>query len=204
MGASLRQLCGILAAAQFVSRSGDTKPVTVRDVLAAANKAYEIQGVLALDNAFNRVGIDHVLLVKVASAAVVTAMLGGSREQIFNAVSNAWLETTLRTYRHAPNTGSRKSWAAGDATSRGVRLAMMAMAGEMGYDTALSAPGWGFESVWFGGNEVKLARPSTPTSWRTSCSRSLILPSFTRRRRSKLLCDYIRRLAIASARSSRF
>ena len=114
---------------------------------------------LALDNAFNRVGIDHVLLVKVASAAVVTAMLGGSREQIFNAVSNAWLEATLRTYRHAPNTGSRKSWAAGDATSRGVRLAMMAMAGEMGYDTALSAPGWGFESVWFGGNEVELARP---------------------------------------------
>ena len=98
-------------------------------------------------------------LVKVASAAVVTAMLGGSRQQIFNAVSNAWLEATLRTYRHAPNTGSRKSWAAGDATSRGVRLAMMAMAGEMGYDTALSAPGWGFESVWFGGNEVKLARP---------------------------------------------
>ena len=150
---------GILAAAQFVSRSGDTKPVTVRDILAAAIKAYEIQGVLALDNAFNRVGIDHVLLVKVASAAVVTAMLGGSREQIFNAVSNAWLEATLRTYRHAPNTGSRKSWAAGDATSRGVRLAMMAMAGEMGYDTALSAPGWGFESVWFGGNEVELARP---------------------------------------------
>ena len=119
----------------------------------------KIQGVLALDNAFNRVGIDHVLLVKVASAAVVTAMLGGSRQQIFNAVSNAWLEATLRTYRQAPNTGSRKSWAAGDATSRGVRLAMMAMAGEMGYDTALSAPGWGFESVWFGGNEVQLARP---------------------------------------------
>ena len=145
---------GILAAAQFVNGSKDSEPVTVRDVLAAAIKAYEIQGVLALDNAFNRVGIDHVLLVKIASAAVLTSMLGGGREQVFNAVSNAWLEATLRTYRQAPNTGSRKSWAAGDATSRGMKLALMAMAGEMGYDTALSAPGWGFESVWFGGNEV--------------------------------------------------
>ena len=150
---------GILAAAQFVSRSEDSNPVTVRDVLAAAIKAYEIQGVLALDNAFNRVGIDHVLLVKIASTAVLTSMLGGSREQVFNAVSNAWLEATLRTYRQAPNTGSRKSWAAGDATSRGMKLALMAMAGEMGYDSALSAPGWGFESVWFGGNAVSLARP---------------------------------------------
>ena len=150
---------GILAAAQFVSRSEDSNPVTVRDVLAAAIKAYEIQGVLALDNAFNRVGIDHVLLVKIASAAVLTSMLGGGREQVFNAVSNAWLEATLRTYRQAPNTGSRKSWAAGDATSRGMKLALMAMAGEMGYDTALSAPGWGFESVWFGGNAVTIARP---------------------------------------------
>ena len=150
---------GILAAAQFVSRSDDSEPVTVRDVLAAAIKAYEIQGVLALDNAFNRVGIDHVLLVKIASAAVLTSMLGGDRQQVFNAVSNAWLEATLRTYRQAPNTGSRKSWAAGDATSRGMKLALMAMAGEMGYDTALSAPGWGFESVWFGGNAVTIARP---------------------------------------------
>ncbi len=150
---------GILAAAQFVSNSDDSKPVTVRDVLAAAIKAYEIQGVLALDNAFNRVGIDHVLLVKIASAAVLTSMLGGGREQVFNAVSNAWVEATLRTYRQAPNTGSRKSWAAGDATSRGMKLALMAMAGEMGYDTALSAPGWGFESVWFGGNSVTIARP---------------------------------------------
>ena len=150
---------GILAAAQFVSGPENSEPVTVRDVLAAAIKAYEIQGVLALDNAFNRVGIDHVLLVKVASAAVLTSMLGGGREQVFNAVSNAWLEATLRTYRQAPNTGSRKSWAAGDATSRGMKLALMAMAGEMGYDTALSAPGWGFESVWFGGNSVTIARP---------------------------------------------
>ena len=149
---------GILAAAQFVSRSGDRKPVTVRDVLAAAVKAYEIQGVLALDNAFNRVGIDHVFLVKIASAAVLTSMLGGDREQISNAVSNAWLEATLRTYRHAPNTGSRKSWAAGDATSRGMQLALMAMAGEMGYDSALTSPEWGFENVWFGGNTVTLAR----------------------------------------------
>ena len=150
---------GILTAAQFVSGSENSEPVTVRDVLAAAIKAYEIQGVLALDNAFNRVGIDHVLLVKVASAAVLTSMLGGGREQVFNAVSNAWLEATLRTYRQAPNTGSRKSWAAGDATSRGMKLALMAMAGEMGYDSALSAPGWGFENVWFGGNAVTLARP---------------------------------------------
>ena len=150
---------GILAAAQFVNRSEGSEQVTVRDVLASAIKAYEIQGVLALDNAFNRVGIDHVLLVKIASAAVLTSMLGGGREQVFNAVSNAWLEATLRTYRQAPNTGSRKSWAAGDATSRGMKLALMAMAGEMGYDTALSAPGWGFESVWFGGNAVTLARP---------------------------------------------
>ena len=150
---------GILSAAQFVSRSGDAKPLTVRDVLAAAIKAYEIQGVLALDNAFNRVGIDHVLLVKIASAAVLTSMLGGKEEHVFNAVSNAWLEATLRTYRQAPNTGSRKSWAAGDATSRGMKLALMSMAGEMGYDTALSVPGWGMESVWFGGNEVTLARP---------------------------------------------
>ena len=150
---------GILAAAQFVSRSGDRKPLTVRDVLAAAVKAYEIQGVLALDNAFNRVGIDHVFLVKIASAAVLTSMLGGDREQISNAVSNAWLEATLRTYRHAPNTGSRKSWAAGDATSRGMQLALMSMAGEMGYDSALTAPDWGFQNVWFGGNTVTLARP---------------------------------------------
>ena len=150
---------GILAAAQFVNRSEGSEQVTVRDVLASAIKAYEIQGVLALDNAFNRVGIDHVLLVKIASAAVLTSMLGGGREQVFNAVSNAWLEATLRTYRQAPNTGSRKSWAAGDATSRGMKLALMAMAGEMGYDTALSAPGWGFESVWFGENAVTIARP---------------------------------------------
>ena len=111
----------------------------MRDVLTAMIKAHEIQGVLALENSFNRVGLDHVLLVRVASTAVVTRMLGGTREQIINAVSNAWIDGgALRTYRHAPNTGSRKSWAAGDATSRAVRLALIALTGEMGYPSALS------------------------------------------------------------------
>ncbi|MEX0763414.1 MAG: bifunctional 2-methylcitrate dehydratase/aconitate hydratase [Dehalococcoidia bacterium] len=152
----------ILAVADYLTqaRSGPGEPPwTVWDVLSAAIKAYEIQGVLALENSFNRHGIDHVLLVKVASAAVTTRMLGGSREQVFNAVSNAWLEATLRTYRHAPNTGSRKSWAAGDATSRGVRLAQMAMTGEMGYPTALTAEGWGFQDSWLGGQTIRLGRP---------------------------------------------
>ncbi len=148
----------ILAVADHLSRSGQ-KALTVRDALVAAIKAYEIQGVLALENSFNRVGIDHVLLVKVASTAVVTAMLGGSREQVANAVSNAWIETTLRTYRHAPNTGSRKSWAAGDACARAFQLAFMATRGEMGYASALTAPSWGFQDVWFGGRNLKLAQP---------------------------------------------
>src|SRR5271167_4214227 len=114
------------------------------------DKAHEIQGVLALENSFNRVGLDHVLLVRVASTAVATAMFGGSREQIINAVSNAWIDGgALRTYRHAPNTGSRKSWAAGDATSRAVRLALFALKGEMGYPSALSAKTWGFQDVLF-------------------------------------------------------
>ncbi|MFW6195177.1 MAG: MmgE/PrpD family protein, partial [Chloroflexota bacterium] len=129
-------LGGILATADWLSRTRQANggdPIVVGDVLSAMIKAHEVQGVLALDNAFNRVGIDHVLLVKVATAAVTTAMLGGDKSQVINAVSNAWLEATLRTYRHAPNTGSRKSWAAGDATSRGLRLALMAIAGEMGY-----------------------------------------------------------------------
>jgi 2-methylcitrate dehydratase len=109
-------------------------PITVRDLLVAMVKAHEIQGVLALENSFNRVGLDHVLLVRIASTAVATALLGGSREQIINALSHAWLDgSALRTYRHAPNTGSRKSWAAGDATSRAVRLALIALTGEMGY-----------------------------------------------------------------------
>lgn len=140
------------------SRSDSTRSFTVSDALKSAIKAYEIQGVLALQNSFNRVGIDHVLLVKVASTAVVTAMLGGNVKQVENAVSNAWLDATLRTYRHAPNTGSRKSWAAGDALGRAVRFGLNAMTGEMGYPTALTAPGWGFQDVWFKGEEVTLER----------------------------------------------
>ena len=155
-------LGGILAVTDWLSRTrvaNGEEPFTVRDILTAMVKAHEIQGVLALDNSFNRVGIDHVLLVKVATAAVVTGLLGGNRDQVINAVSNAWLDATLRTYRHAPNTGSRKSWAAGDATSRGVRMALMAMTGEMGYPTALSAPGWGFYDRWFEGKPFTMQRP---------------------------------------------
>jgi 2-methylcitrate dehydratase len=148
-------LGGILAVADYLSRSG--KRVVVRDVLTAMIKAHEIQGVLALENSFNRVGLDHVLLVRVASTAVVTAMLGGTREQIINSVSNAWIDGgALRTYRHAPNTGSRKSWAAGDATSRAVRLALFALKGEMGYPSALSAKTWGFQDVLFKGKALVL------------------------------------------------
>ncbi|MCB1104092.1 MAG: bifunctional 2-methylcitrate dehydratase/aconitate hydratase [Opitutaceae bacterium] len=135
-------------------------PLTMRDILTAMIKAHEIQGVLALANSFNRAGLDHVLLVRVASTAVATTLLGGSREQVVNAISHAWLDgSALRTYRHAPNTGSRKSWAAGDATSRAVRLALIAMAGEMGYPSALTAKTWGFQDVSFGGRPVTLARP---------------------------------------------
>jgi 2-methylcitrate dehydratase len=148
-------LGGILAVADYLSRSG--KKILVRDVLTAMIKAHEIQGVLALENSFNRVGLDHVLLVRVASTAVVTSMLGGSSEQIINAVSNAWIDGgALRTYRHAPNTGSRKSWAAGDATSRAVRHALIALKGEMGYPSALSAKTWGFQDVLFKGKSVVL------------------------------------------------
>jgi len=152
----------ILAIADHMSRKSRSEgdlPIDLRQVLTAAVKAYEIQGVLALQNSFNRVGIDHVLLVKVASAAAVTAMLGGDRAQVESAVSNAWLDATLRTYRHAPNTGSRKSWAAGDALARAVRFGLSAMTGEMGYPSALTAPDWGFQDAWFGGEEVTLARP---------------------------------------------
>ncbi|MCP1306167.1 bifunctional 2-methylcitrate dehydratase/aconitate hydratase [Paenibacillus tyrfis] len=156
-------LGGILAVADYLSRvriAEGKAPLRMRDVLDAAVKAHEIQGVLALENSFNRVGLDHVLLVKIASTAVVTAMLGGTRDEVINALSNAWLDGgSLRTYRHAPNTGSRKSWAAGDATSRAVRLALMAVNGEMGYATALSAKTWGFQDVLFQGKPLKLARP---------------------------------------------
>ncbi|WP_440898683.1 2-methylcitrate dehydratase [Brevibacillus laterosporus] len=156
-------LGGILAVADYISRvriSEGKQPLTMHQVLEAMIKAHEIQGVLALENSLNRVGLDHVLFVKIATTAVVAQMLGGTREEINNALSNAWLDnSSLRTYRHAPNTGSRKSWAAGDATSRGVQLAMMALKGEMGYPTALTAPGWGFQDVLFNKQELKLARP---------------------------------------------
>ncbi|SPQ00036.1 2-methylcitrate dehydratase (fragment) [Candidatus Sulfobium mesophilum] len=128
--------------------------------MTAMIKAHEIQGVIALENSFNRVGLDHVVLVKVATAGVVTRLMGGSREEVINALSNAWIDgQSLRTYRHAPNTGSRKSWAAGDATSRGVRLALIALKGEMGYPSALTARTWGFYDVLFRGNEFKFQRP---------------------------------------------
>jgi 2-methylcitrate dehydratase len=155
-------LGAILATADYVSRqniAAGRAPLTVQDVLTAMIKAHEIQGVLALENSLNRVGLDHVLFVKVASTAVATAMLGGTREQVLNAVSNAWIDNgSLRTYRHFPNAGSRKSWAAGDATSRAVRLALMALKDEMGYATALSAPIWGLQDVVFGGKELTLGR----------------------------------------------
>ncbi|MCX4194011.1 bifunctional 2-methylcitrate dehydratase/aconitate hydratase [Methylophaga sp. OBS1] len=155
-------LGGILAIADFLSRnrSDDQPQITMRDVLIAMIKAHEIQGVLALENSFNRVGLDHVVLVKIASTAVVTGLLGGSKDDIINAVSNAWVDgQSLRTYRHSPNTGSRKSWAAGDATSRAVRLALMSMKGEMGYPTALTAKTWGFYDVFFKGQPFKFQRP---------------------------------------------
>jgi 2-methylcitrate dehydratase len=153
-------LGAILAVADYLSRKSvmeGKKPLTVRDVLTGMIKAHEIQGILALENSFNRVGLDHVILVRVASTAVVTAMLGGTREQIINAVSNGWIDGgALRTYRHAPNTGSRKSWAAGDATSRAVRHALIALTGEMGYPSALSAKTWGFYDVLFKGKPFSL------------------------------------------------
>jgi 2-methylcitrate dehydratase len=150
-------LGAILALADWLSRNG--KPLTVRDVLTAMIKAHEIQGVIALENSFNRVGLDHVVLVKVASTAVAAQMLGLSREAVINAVSHAWLDgQSLRTYRHAPNTGSRKSWAAGDATSRAVRLALIAKTGEMGYPSVLSAKTWGFYDVLFRGKPFRFPR----------------------------------------------
>ncbi len=151
-------LGGILATADWLSRNG--KPLKVKDVLTAMIKAHEIQGVLALENSFNRVGLDHVVLVKVASTAVVANMLGCSEDQVVNAVSQAWVDgQSLRTYRHAPNTGSRKSWAAGDATSRAVRLALISKTGEMGYPSVLTAKTWGFYDVLFKGRPFKFQRP---------------------------------------------
>jgi 2-methylcitrate dehydratase len=151
-------LGGILATADWLARHG--QPLTVKDVLAAMIKAHEIQGVLALENSFNKVGLDHVVLVKVASTAVVADMLGCTYDQVVNAVSQAWVDgQSLRTYRHAPNTGSRKSWAAGDATSRAVRLALISKTGEMGYPSVLTAKTWGFYDVLFRGKEFKFQRP---------------------------------------------
>ncbi|MFO1502413.1 MAG: bifunctional 2-methylcitrate dehydratase/aconitate hydratase [Steroidobacteraceae bacterium] len=155
-------LGAILAVADWRSRGGRgaSAPLSMRDVFTAMIKAHEIQGVLALENSFNRVGLDHVLLVRVASTAVATTLLGGTRSQVIDAVSNAWIDGgALRTYRHAPNTGSRKSWAAGDATARAVRLALLALAGEMGYPSALSTPRWGFQDVLFKEQPLRLARP---------------------------------------------
>jgi 2-methylcitrate dehydratase len=152
-------LGAILAVADYRARKGDGAKLTMGDVLTAMIQAHEIQGVLALNHSFNRVGLDHVLLVRIASTAVAARMLGGNRAQIVNAVSNAWLDGgALRTYRHAPNTGSRKSWAAGDATSRGVRHALLALKGEMGYPSALTAKGWGFQDVLFKGRTIALER----------------------------------------------
>ncbi|HEV7431710.1 MAG TPA: bifunctional 2-methylcitrate dehydratase/aconitate hydratase [Steroidobacteraceae bacterium] len=151
-------LGAILAVADYRARAGAANSpgsLRVRDVLTAMIKAHEIQGVLALENSFNRVGLDHVLLVRVASTAVASAMLGATLEQITNAVSNAWIDGgALRTYRHAPNTGSRKSWAAGDACARAVRLALLALTGEMGYPSALTAPQWGFQDVLYKGRAL--------------------------------------------------
>ncbi|MBP0634064.1 MULTISPECIES: bifunctional 2-methylcitrate dehydratase/aconitate hydratase [unclassified Cupriavidus] len=156
-------LGGILATADWISRNdiaAGRKPLTMRAVLTAMIKAHEIQGCIALENSFNKVGLDHVVLVKVASTAVVAQMLGLTRDEIINAVSLAWVDgQSLRTYRHAPNTGSRKSWAAGDATSRAVRLALIARTGEMGYPSVLTAKTWGFYDVLFKGQPFKFQRP---------------------------------------------
>jgi 2-methylcitrate dehydratase len=156
-------LGGILAVADWISRNAvekGEKPLTMKDVLRSMIKAHEIQGCIALENSFNSVGLDHVLLVKVASTAVVGQMLGLTRQQLVNAVSLAWIDgQSLRVYRHYPNTGSRKSWAAGDATSRAVRLALIAKTGEMGYPSALTAKTWGFYDVSFGGKELTFQRP---------------------------------------------
>jgi len=156
-------LGGILAVADWLSRSAPVEgraTLTMRDVLTGMIKAHEIQGCIALENSFNKVGLDHVVLVKVASTAVICQLLGLTREQTIAALSLAWVDgQSLRTYRHAPNTGSRKSWAAGDATSRAVRLALMARAGEMGYPSALTAKTWGFYDVSFKGREFDFQRP---------------------------------------------
>ena len=156
-------LGAILSVCDFVSQqnvANSKDPLTMRTVLESMIMAHEVQGVLALENSFNKVGLDHVILVKVASTAVATKLLDGTIDQIKDAVSQAWVDgQSLRTYRHAPNAGSRKSWAAGDATSRAVRLSMITMSGEMGYPGVLSAPVWGFEDVSFDGEKLSLPQP---------------------------------------------
>jgi 2-methylcitrate dehydratase len=156
-------LGGILATADWLSRNAvatGKAPLSMKDVLLGMIKAHEIQGCIALENSFNKVGLDHVVLVKLASTAVVGQLLGLSRDELLNAVSLAFVDgQSLRTYRHAPNTGSRKSWAAGDATSRAVRLALIAKTGEMGYPSVLTAKTWGFYDVLFGGKPFKFQRP---------------------------------------------
>ncbi|MDJ0890240.1 MAG: bifunctional 2-methylcitrate dehydratase/aconitate hydratase, partial [Gammaproteobacteria bacterium] len=156
-------LGAIQALADYQSRQraarGET-PLTMRDVLIAMVQAHEVQGVLALENCFNCVGLDHVMLVRIASTAVAARMLGCNRDELLNAVSHAWIDgSSLRTYRHAPNTGSRKSWAAGDASARGLFLALMAQRGEMGYPSAITAPTWGFRDVSFKGEDLALNQP---------------------------------------------
>jgi len=155
-------LGAIMALSDYISRvniANNKSPLSIKDVLEYMIKAHEIQGILALENSFNKVGLDHVLLVRVASTAVATHMLGGNRDQIIAALSQAWVDgSSLRTYRHAPNAGSRKSWAAGDATSRAVRLAMMTMTGEMGMPSVLSTPEWGFYDVSFKGREFSFSK----------------------------------------------
>ena len=155
-------LGAIMALSDYISRvniANHKSPLRIKDVLEYMIKAHEIQGILALENSFNKVGLDHVLLVRVASTAVATHMLGGNRDQIIAALSQAWVDgSSLRTYRHAPNAGSRKSWAAGDATSRAVRLAMMTMDGEMGMPSVLTTPEWGFYDVSFKGKEFSFSK----------------------------------------------
>ena len=155
-------LGAILALADYQSRlriARGEPSLTMKEVIVAMIKAHEVQGVIALENSFNRVGLDHVLLVRIASAAVAAQMLGCTRDETLNAVSHAWLDgSALRTYRHAPNTGSRKSWAAGDASARGLFLALMAERGEMGYPSAITAKGWGFQDVLFKGNALSFSQ----------------------------------------------
>ena len=155
-------LGAIMALSDYISRvniANHKSPLSIKDVLEYMIKAHEIQGILALENSFNKVGLDHVLLVRVASTAVATHMLGGNRDQIIAALSQAWVDgSSLRTYRHAPNAGSRKSWAAGDATSRAVRLSMMTMTGEMGMPSVFTTPEWGFYDVSFKGRKFSFSR----------------------------------------------